>query len=1410
MPDGRGVAAIDITGHELTHGVTQFTSGLNYSSESGAINESMSDIMGKSVQFVAKPTDVNWQLSNDMSWFIRDMSNPNAKLQPDTYNGSYWVNTTNCTPLDVNDYCGVHTNSGVGNYMFYLLMNGGSGRNDIGNSFTVSGIGLDKADMIIYRTNTNYLNPTSKYADWRVACIQAATDLYGASSNEVAQVMNAWYAVGVGTAAPPPSPCSIPTGLSVSNISTGVVTLSWSDVAGARSYRLQLKTTSASSWSDPISASPSYNLTGLTSNTSYQVRVATVCNSSVSDYCPDITFTTSPKSPGSPSIGITVAGGNGKGTTANQLNTPDGVFVDPAGNVYVADANNHRIQKWAPGATAGVTVAGGNGQGSAANQLYYPARIFVTANGTIYISDDFNNRVQKWAPGATSGITVAGGNGIGSAANQLYHALGIFVDAGDNIYIADMGNHRIQKWAPGATAGVTVAGGNGQGSAANQLFLPQGVYVDYAGNIYIADASNSRIQKWAPGATAGVTVAGGNGYGALANQLSSAASVFVDLTGNIYINDGGQGGGSNHRIQKWAPGASAGTTVAGGNEAGAAANQLNFPFDVYLDAAGNIYVADTYNDRIQKFGSNTVSGLTYKYYEGTWSAVPNFSTITPVKTGSSSNIDISVKPANGSLNYGFLWTGNIYIPTPGSYTFETVSDDGSTLSFNPPSVSSGPTVNNDGLHLAKSATGTVTVAAAGLYPITIAYFANGGGDAMQVYWSGPNIPRQLIPNAAFTSNVPADIIAPAAPANLHVTSKGGNFINLDWDNASDNIGVIAYDVYVGGVKTYSTAESQITADNLSLNTSYTFTVKARDLAGNTSGSSNAVTDATTNIQNGLTFKYYEGSWNTLPDFNSLTPVKTGNSLNVDIAVRTAGRNDNFAFVWQGYITITTPGTYTFETVSDDGSKLYFNSLYNPSVTPTVNNDGLHGPVPVTGTVNILAAGTYPICITFFEKDGGEQMQVNWTGPGFAKQPIPNTVLTTTPPASSNGLTYKYYEGTWNALPNFNTLTPVKTGTTANTDISVRTAGRNDNFAFVWQGYINITTPGTYTFETVSDDGSKLYFNSLYDPLATATVNNDGLHAPVPATGTVNIAVAGVYPISITFFEKDGGEQMQVNWTGPGFAKQPIPSSAFTFAPPPPSNGLTYKYYEGSWNALPNFNSLTPVKTGTSDNTDISVRTSGRYDNFAFVWQGYINIPAPGTYTFETVSDDGSKLYFNSLYDPLATATVNNDGLHAPVSATGTVNISAAGVYPIAITFFEKDGGEQMQAYWTGPGFGRQPIPNSAFKAYAPMNVQAAVLPVIPSNKVTTSMFQVDRIYPNPFAESISIDFYNNAAANDVSAGVYDVDGKLVYFYHAGKLAAGNNRLQLDLGGKHLTNGFYFVKMIVNGETVKTLKVVKAR
>jgi len=129
--------------------------------------------------------------------------------------------------------------------------------------------------------------------------------------------------------------------------------------------------------------------------------------------------------------------------------------------------------------------------------LFFPKNIIIDNSGNLYIADLENHRVQKWAPGASEGVTVAGGNGKSSSVDQLSSPNGISIDHLGNLYITDSNNHRIQKWAPGANEGKIIAGGNGKGSSADQLSYPNGIAFDHSGNLYIADVENHRIQKWA-------------------------------------------------------------------------------------------------------------------------------------------------------------------------------------------------------------------------------------------------------------------------------------------------------------------------------------------------------------------------------------------------------------------------------------------------------------------------------------------------------------------------------------------------------------------------------------------------------------------------------------------------------------------------------------------------------------------------------------------------------------------------------------------------------------------------------------------------------------------------------------------------------------------------------------------------
>ncbi len=194
----RPLTSLDVCAHEVGHAVCEFTANLIYRNQSGALNEAFSDIWGAAVEYYSNPLKQTWLIGEDISKTapaLRSMSNPNSRNQPDTYLGTLWYTGTG-------DNGGVHYNSGVLNYWFYLLSVGGSGTNDFGNAYAVTGITIEQAARIAYRTERLYLTSSATYTTARAASLQAATDLFGSPSAQVTAVANAWYAVGLGEVAP--------------------------------------------------------------------------------------------------------------------------------------------------------------------------------------------------------------------------------------------------------------------------------------------------------------------------------------------------------------------------------------------------------------------------------------------------------------------------------------------------------------------------------------------------------------------------------------------------------------------------------------------------------------------------------------------------------------------------------------------------------------------------------------------------------------------------------------------------------------------------------------------------------------------------------------------------------------------------------------------------------------------------------------------------------------------------------------------------------------------------------------------------------------------------------------------------------------------------------------------------------
>ncbi len=296
-----------------------------------------------------------------------------------------------------------------------------------------------------------------------------------------------------------------------------------------------------------------------------------------------------------PATATTIAGGE-RTRASSGFYFPAGIATDREGNIYVADQFNHRIQKWAPGASRGVTVAGGQGEGSSAAQLHYPMGVAIDEQGNLYIADAGNHRVQRWAPGALVGETVAGGNGQGSGSHQLSFPYGVAVDNEGGVYVSDNYNHRIQYWSRGASKGISVAGGNGSGNAIDQLRFPANIKLDQSGRLYIADAGNDRILLIDRRENITRVVAGGNGRGNKDNQLYYPTDMSIDESGDLYVVDQ-----VNQRIQYWEKNAAKASTYLGGKGIGNSMDQFYYPYGITGDATGNLLVIDQYNHRLQSF-----------------------------------------------------------------------------------------------------------------------------------------------------------------------------------------------------------------------------------------------------------------------------------------------------------------------------------------------------------------------------------------------------------------------------------------------------------------------------------------------------------------------------------------------------------------------------------------------------------------------------------------------------------------------------------------------------------------------------------------------------------------------------------------------------------------------------------------
>lgn len=319
--------------------------------------------------------------------------------------------------------------------------------------------------------------------------------------------------------------------------------------------------------------------------------------------------------------GTAGSSGSADGTgAAARFNSPQGIAVDGSGNLWVADASNQMIRKMTAagvvttlaGTPAHVGTADGTGTAAA---FKAPSGAAVDGSGNVYVVDTSNHTIRKITPAGvvTTLAGTAGSSGstdaTGSAA-RFKTPYGVAVDSSGNVYVADSGNYTIRKVT---SAGVvtTVAGTagssgttNATGSAA-RFYFPQGVAVDGSGNLYVADTNNQLIRKITPGGV--VTTLAGGGFAGYLDGTGTGAYFFtpsgiaVDAAGNVYVAD------SNNQVIRKVTQAGVVSTLAGtantsdGPTDGTGADaRFRTPMGVAADGGGNVYVADNNNSTVRK------------------------------------------------------------------------------------------------------------------------------------------------------------------------------------------------------------------------------------------------------------------------------------------------------------------------------------------------------------------------------------------------------------------------------------------------------------------------------------------------------------------------------------------------------------------------------------------------------------------------------------------------------------------------------------------------------------------------------------------------------------------------------------------------------------------------------------------
>ncbi len=829
---------------------------------------------------------------------------------------------------------------------------------------------------------------------------------------------------------------------------------------------------------------------------------------------------------GAPGVSGTV---NATGAAA-QFTQPGGIAVDGSGNAYVADTANDTVREIAPGGIvlplAGVPDVSGtsNGTGTSA-QFASPGGVAVDGSGNVYVADEGNDTIRKIAPGGVV-TTIAGSPGISGTVNATGTAAlfnspaAVAVDHSGNVYVADKGNDTIRKIAPGGAV-TTIAGiadvsgtADATGTSAAEFNAPSGIAVDEQENIYIADTGNHTIRKIPNGGLV-TTIAGMPGIGGTSDGYQSAAQfsgpngLSVDHNGDLFIADG-----PADTIREMTPDGTVatigGTPQITGTVGGlGTAAQFDGPESIAVDFNGNLYVADTQNDRIATSAATS----------------PPFALIAP-ESSSTENAPLVVsyslpsQALSGSVKLTFSNGGT---PTVVTLASAAQAAGPNTIDFDPTDPHDSPIV--------ASVTGTTHNSGStpyippGVYTVTLSYQDQYGDPVESASSTNVQIdnlaaPSLTLPAANSTICWPVDVLyslpgrALANSVSLIFSGTGSPIsYGINSNGANEGLTNFAFDPTnpggSGDIVSSSTTPIPIGV--------YTVTLAYQDYAGDPAASvSNTnvyvapvATMAATNVDsysaqlNGVALSSYFGT-GTSVEIESGTSTSYGAST----AVLVSSSNSSSVSCYANITGLNRDTTYHFQIVMVNNGVTYYGG---DQVFTTTHDDSPSVPSPLVYYVPML---TKPITLDVLSQatPGNPTDTLSITSVGAASE---GTVT-----INGSGASVTYTPTRFTGNDNFNCVIGDNFGGSTSTTVEIQDP--YIGYAGTYQGLVGgseqgiitttLGTGGIFTGSLKLGAGTYAFKGTLI-PTGTATIT-------IPRKGlpslTLTLSLNANYPGSFNF------------------------------------------------------------------------------------------------------------------------------------------------------------------------------------------------------------------------------------------------------------------------------------------------------